>query len=460
MMAKSFQTEGGTGMENDEKKLIGIKAVADYLDMSERNVHLWEKKLGLPLHRIDGHSGYRIYAYKDEIDQWLKEKDAGTLKMQGGSKKVKPVYLSTAVLAVVAIIVILVFIPGSTTSGIPAGPETFTVDNSIVQVRNSKGDIIWMFNHGKRINAGDIGGILDSTNIDEDPYNEVVACVYDPLEKANRVIALFDHDGRMIWRRRLNTKLTFNKIEIDDFYRPSPVKFTRTRSGEIRIISKWVHMERFLSPLASHNLKGELVDLYLHAGNLQTSLKLADVNGDGVDEIIVGGTNNLLFGEAILCVLPIEGFSGNCPPYKVQPEHKDEKYNVEQYMADNISPANEIHYFRFKKTPYLNKKPFGGPHFNSTDIIYFSDNIIHVALNEWVIPPKKEAIGFNYLFDRQFVLKKVTIPGDLLAYYPDLLAKGHIDIPLEELLKIYANILYRWEPASRGWIKVKSPIPD
>jgi len=68
------------------KKLVGIKAIAGYLDMSVRNVYHWEKKLGLPIHRVSGRSGYRLYAYREEIDQWLKDKDVEALK---GAKRKK-----------------------------------------------------------------------------------------------------------------------------------------------------------------------------------------------------------------------------------------------------------------------------------------------------------------------------------------------------------------------------------
>ena len=63
---------GGNKKEKQKRdQLIGIKAIAGYLNMSVRNVYLWKKKLGLPVHRVSGRSGYRIYAYKEEIDLWL-----------------------------------------------------------------------------------------------------------------------------------------------------------------------------------------------------------------------------------------------------------------------------------------------------------------------------------------------------------------------------------------------------
>ena len=46
--------------DSNSKRLIGIKAIADYLEMSPRNVYRWEKELGLPLHRVSGAHGHRV----------------------------------------------------------------------------------------------------------------------------------------------------------------------------------------------------------------------------------------------------------------------------------------------------------------------------------------------------------------------------------------------------------------
>jgi DNA-binding transcriptional MerR regulator len=80
-------------MGKKDKQLIGIKAIAGYLKMSVRNVYYWEKKLNLPIHRVSESSGYRIYAFKDEIDQWLKEKDAENLKKPKYKRNVWPAVL-------------------------------------------------------------------------------------------------------------------------------------------------------------------------------------------------------------------------------------------------------------------------------------------------------------------------------------------------------------------------------
>jgi len=67
-----------------EKKdiLNSWKEISNYLDRNTRTCLRWEAELGLPVHRIDKDSSRsKVFAYKSEIDRWLKEK--------AGSKEIK-----------------------------------------------------------------------------------------------------------------------------------------------------------------------------------------------------------------------------------------------------------------------------------------------------------------------------------------------------------------------------------
>ncbi len=51
------------------------KEISSYLDRNVRTCQRWKIKLKLPVHRIDQNSQHsKVFAYKSEIDQWLKEK--------------------------------------------------------------------------------------------------------------------------------------------------------------------------------------------------------------------------------------------------------------------------------------------------------------------------------------------------------------------------------------------------
>ncbi len=58
----------------NEEILDSWKAISEYLDRDTRTCARWEKELDLPVHRIDKDSPRsKVFAYKSEIDEWLKE---------------------------------------------------------------------------------------------------------------------------------------------------------------------------------------------------------------------------------------------------------------------------------------------------------------------------------------------------------------------------------------------------
>ncbi len=67
-------------MKNSEI-LDSWKAIADYLNRKIRTCYRWEKELGLPVYQIDNDSSRsKVFAYKSEIDQWLKKRTKAVKK--------------------------------------------------------------------------------------------------------------------------------------------------------------------------------------------------------------------------------------------------------------------------------------------------------------------------------------------------------------------------------------------
>ena len=59
----------------NEEILDSWKDISEYLDRDTRTCARWEKELGLPVYRFDKDSPRsKVFAYKSEIDEWLKEK--------------------------------------------------------------------------------------------------------------------------------------------------------------------------------------------------------------------------------------------------------------------------------------------------------------------------------------------------------------------------------------------------
>src|SRR5262245_6573391 len=58
-------------------RLDSWKEIAGYLNRSVRTVTRWEREEGLPVHRHLHSKSGSVYAYKDELDDWWKNRGEG-----------------------------------------------------------------------------------------------------------------------------------------------------------------------------------------------------------------------------------------------------------------------------------------------------------------------------------------------------------------------------------------------
>ncbi len=94
---------------NERRILESWKAIAAYLDRTEKTCQKWEHELGLPVHRLEDSARARVFAYVDELDRWKEEKlRAGTTQVTWGrpgkSPKRRFWLFSVAALAVIALV--------------------------------------------------------------------------------------------------------------------------------------------------------------------------------------------------------------------------------------------------------------------------------------------------------------------------------------------------------------------
>jgi len=100
-------------MENagNNQRLTSWKEIANYLGRDIRTCWRWEKVLGLLIHRADRESPKsRVYAFKDELDDWLRREKAG----QNDSKGLRhttfwrtAIYFLAPALGAIAILIVL-----------------------------------------------------------------------------------------------------------------------------------------------------------------------------------------------------------------------------------------------------------------------------------------------------------------------------------------------------------------
>lgn len=57
--------------ERPDRPLESWKEIAGYLRSKVRTCQVWERDLGLPIHRLDGSPRARVFAYRAELDHWM-----------------------------------------------------------------------------------------------------------------------------------------------------------------------------------------------------------------------------------------------------------------------------------------------------------------------------------------------------------------------------------------------------
>lgn len=439
-------------MEKEGRRIVGIKAIADYLDASERSVYRWEKELGLPLNRVSGSAGSSVYVYISELEEWLKKKESASKALVKPRKSRALFISSVAAILLIVITAIFFVLKGRQIlfkTGIP-NPITSTVSGNTVFVRDAKGKDIWPFiTYFEKVDPETWlqRKIIDFLDIDEDGANEVVSRVYDPIAE-KFYLTLFDNDGTPFWKRTITNEQTYNGFHLKSHFLPARIQFAKRKDGQILIVSYWRHKARFQSFIVSHDLQGKLVQKYIHTGHLE-SLEIYDLDHDGTDEILFAGTNNLLGGEGVLGVLNLSDFRGVCPPYGIEPEYIHLSYRLEKYVPDNPESGNQILYLRFKRMP----------HFEETQHTYIfaklhdiEEGLIHAQLFPFDYKQQDLGCCFEYVFNKNFDLMYMIPDSLMLKVYPEMTQSLGSKLPLSEVVEAYSKGIFRWE--NGGWAPV------
>ncbi|HDR68468.1 MAG TPA: hypothetical protein ENN61_05390, partial [Bacteroidaceae bacterium] len=412
-------------MDNNRERLVGVKGIADYLKTSPRNVYRWEKYHNLPLHRISDAKGYSVYAYKEDIDLWLKNRDAPAA-YQRQSRKIRPRFIIITAAGVIFIVGGF-FLAKKTifSDSNPAivysaadNPESFLFDGKFVHIKDKNGKTLWAFiSSDKEEDPKSFERYpkVDFLDIDNDGLNEVAARTYNKTDDTF-YLTLFDNDRRILWERSISSDLNFNGLVLNSNFCIGHLLFARKKDSSVYIITYWRHGIRFLSLITSHDCQGNLINKYANVGHL-SSLKIEDLSGDGDDEILFSGTNNLLNGEGIIGVLKLTGFKGISPPNRVEPEYQYDARRLQKYVVENAEIGNQLLYLRFKRTEHM--KLHQHQHI-FTHLYPYRGESIHLLLHPWDYSLTHQEFGFTFVFNRQFKLLYVIPNPSLTGLYPSL----------------------------------------
>lgn len=340
---------------NNEDKLASWKEIAAYLGCDERTCLRWEKKLGLPVHRMEGASKSRVFAFRGELDRWMREK---ITLVDGRSRLSQPKLFSSRAFRVLLIIVGVAAAVSAVVwlrSAVDSAPADFRIEDSTIFILNKKGRALWSYNTGL-YNLREDGfyrerfqikirsrteeawfPLLVMKDIDKDGRVEVLLALKTQDEFNEGRLLCFNDRGKLIWEFSAGRELPFGGAVYARDYRIQGFDlhdFDGDGLPEIFFVA--YHKPDFPCQLGVLNVAGELVREYWNSGYF-SDIVYADIDEDGREEILAAGINNE-YGKGCLAVFAPDRISGSSPQL------------ISDFTCKNLAPGSERYYILFPRT--------------------------------------------------------------------------------------------------------------
>lgn len=439
--------------ENKKKEnlLVSWKEVALYLNISETTCRRREKEYNLPIHRLPDSKRSNIFAYKDELDEWLKNFTSKERNLELNSSfmnilKEFRVWLIIVIVLIAAFLIL--FNPFRSRI-----PSDFRINKSVLKVLNENGKEMWSFDTGfKNLESDDFyhrranfktiihKELINDRwrketqlpkimfiDLDNNGKLEILFSIQTHDEFNEERLFCFDSKGNKLWHYTTGKEIQYgDKIFSSDFriFGFETCDFDSDGLTEIFVISN--HKPDFPTQLLVLSSEGNKLGEYWNSGRL-TDISFIDLNRDGIKDLIVPGMNNE-YMKGCLIVFDINKVSGGSPQL------------ADLYKNEKIGTGSEKHYI-------LIPKP-------EDAIVYPMEAISFVEfLKNGRIRVEAGDSHLIYEFDREFHLLDVTLSHQFQILYKDAQKDGLILEELDEFAYINSikkNILY-WD--GNSWIK-------
>ena len=450
----------------DKKRLDGWKEIADHLGRDVRTCQRWERELELPVYRVNHESNRsKVFSYTTELDEWF----SLTLKNNKGEKK--GIRTKKWIMPVLLIIVVAVFFGlfsfvfnnndrSISLSQKSSNPVRWDIKGSQIVVYDVRDHILWtkeinnstpqesyyIFERSPSETAFMINRLNNRNkialeDIDNDSNNEVL--IYfnheDPKEKC---FSLIDNDGQEMWTKSLEFNQEYTERVIDNDFHVFKLAFEdMDNDGKKEILVLWNHVRYFPSVFLIYDLNGKELFRYIHTGHLQF-FDLGLIK-EKKRFIFLGGTNNLLGGDAILSVLDSNDLrNGLGPPYNAPLELREQESIIKLIPVEPEKASQKV-YIRFKQNEISR---LNGVEWMYVVEVRAGENEVFVHVNCGLEP----ICPLYFVFDPNFKLKYITQGAAFKRHYKSLYKEGKIELELKDFLKKCENDVLFWD--GQGWI--------
>ena len=412
-----------------ESILTSWKEIAAYLDRDVRTCLRWEKRYGLPVHRLERDSKAKVFAYKEQIDQWLADRSAlsnspAVCELPARSWfRPFPVLFALAGLAAAAYF-LFVRPPGGDASGVPAD---YPLSGSKLTIVDKAGRELWSFETGlpnlvaedvyrprsEKKHQGDdyvpVWPYVLIRDFDGDGRTETLFSTQTESEINEGWLICFNEDGAVRWQKDMGRALEFGGRPYRGDYRIFGFDvddYDGDGGPEVLVIAH--HMPDWPCRVVLLGASGAVEGEYWNAGYIMDA-SAGDVDGDGRKELVLGGVNNE-YRRGCLAVFEAGGLRGGSPQ------------TSDGFRSPDVGAGGQAVYVLFPNTSvHRAVKQEGDP------VNFF-----------WI----READGLTamttdtqiyYDLDAKLVCRNITVSNTFWNYYGDLLRQGKVPpVPDEE----------------------------
>jgi hypothetical protein len=430
-----------SGMRAEEKKgrlFSSWKEIAEYLKCDIRTCRRWELTLGLPIRRVEGAARPRIFAYQNELDDWVRGKSGTAERPAAEDTSAEPApdrpdrdaarlrrrYLYFGIPFIVGGALMLIYFLKP--SPRDAQPADFRIDGSELIILAQSGRELWRYDtrlenlrddnayHGRfqtKKHSGKEPGadlpwlVIRDINLDRNP--EVLFCTRTADERGGDILVCLSCRGNELWRFRGGREMWcgsrpyssdyntsgFDTLDIDD-------------DGRLETVVISLQTPNWPAQLTVLDSNGRVLGEFWNSGHLSDFI-IADLQADGQKELLVSGLNNE-YGKGCLIVFDRRNIAGGSPQTKAE------------FACRGLSSGTELYYLLFPRT----------------DVDVELSPVEAVATismeNPGILSLETAVSGLYFILDFRLAVEDVTLSHGFMQKHREALIAGRVHSSLDD----------------------------
>jgi hypothetical protein len=447
-----------------ENLLTSWKEIASYIDRDVRTCHRLEKEFGLPVHRMGDTPRSRVFAYVEELDEWMAERGNNNHIGIGIESDPIPKYriplgwrlaVLTTIVMTSALAAYLLFFNRSSSlssqspislqnanalkdssnqhgekSGLLADlqPSDYKIDGSVLIITNKADRELFRYDtrlddlrnedyyrlHFQTKSSTQGPSPYRKTpmkdlkyphliieDLDKDGRREVLFAPQTKSEKDEESIICFNDRGEKLWEYRTGRHLEFGDIEYPDQYRVAKLGVEdMDGDGKAEIFLVSNHKDDFPTQFLVLGADGKKKGEYWNSGRMMDWV-LQDIDDDGRKEILFAAMNNEL-AAPVLIIFDQDNVMGSSPQLQ------------DFWTCPELSPGKEMYYLRFS---------------SNFEMIFpgAMEGLLRVnVVNGQVIETETTHSGIIFYFDLGLKLKSIRLTHIFISLYNEKMAEGKV----------------------------------